>query len=133
MKDATNRSPAAHEALCRRCGRCCYEKYVVEERVFTSRKPCPHLDVKTRCCKVYEQRRKVNPRCVTVAEGINMGVFPADCPYVQGVKGYVPSEEGWLDDDLVRWIEKGVLEHAEDVRREMRRKPGKGVRPGKSA
>lgn len=113
---------AAHEALCRCCGRCCYEKYVVEDRVFTSRKPCPHLDLRSRRCKVYDRRREVNPRCVTVDEGIKMGVFPADCPYVRGRGDYIPSEEGWLDDELVRWIEDGVLEHVEDVRREMKRK-----------
>ncbi len=117
---------AAHEALCRRCGRCCYEKYVVEERVFTTRTPCPHLDTRTRRCTVYDRRTEVNPRCVTVEEGIRLGVFPADCPYVQGVAGYVPSEEGWLDDDLVRWIEEGVLTRAEDVRREMERRRGRG-------
>ena len=115
-------SDDAHEALCRRCGRCCYEKYVVEERVFTSRKACPHLDRRTRRCRIYARRATVNPRCVTVAEGIKLGVFPADCPYVRDVKGYVPSEEGWLDDELVRWIEEGVLHRAEDVRREMRKR-----------
>jgi hypothetical protein len=30
----------------------------------------------------------MNPDCLTVEEGIKLGVFPADCPYVKDIKGY---------------------------------------------
>lgn len=117
----TQPSDEEHEALCRRCARCCYEKLIVDGHVFTTRKPCPYLDVKTRLCKVYTRRRQVNPRCLTVAEGIAHGVFPTDCPYVKDLPDYVPGEDGWLDDDIVEMIERGRLTRFEDVRDAMRR------------
>ena len=111
-----------HEALCRRCGRCCYEKLIVDGHVFTTRKPCEYLDTQTRTCRIYPDRRKENPRCLTVEQGIEFGVFPADCPYVKDRPGYLPAEEGWLDDELVREIERGRLYHHEDIRAEMDRR-----------
>jgi len=77
------------EALCRRCGRCCYEKLIVGRTVITTNIPCKYLDLKTRLCTVYEQRSEVNPSCIDVEQGLKMGVFPADCPYVAGIDGYV--------------------------------------------
>jgi hypothetical protein len=38
------------------------------------------------------------------------------------VEGYIPSEEGWLDDEVATLIERGVLLTVEDVRAEMRRR-----------
>jgi len=93
----------------------------VDGRVFTSRTPCPHLDVQTRLCAVYERRFQVNPCCLDVEQGIELGVFPASCPYVRGLRDYRPSEEGWLEDEAVRQIERGALRTREDVLREMRR------------
>jgi len=116
------RSEAEHEALCRRCGRCCYEKLIVEDHVFTLRKPCKFFDETTRLCRVYARRHEVNPRCLTVAEGIRLGVFPADCPYVREVPGYRPAVDGWLDEAILEKIERGVLCRAEDVLAEMRRR-----------
>ncbi len=116
-----SRSDPAHEGLCRRCGRCCYEKFIVDGRVFTTRTPCPHLDVQTRLCTVYERRFQVNPRCLDVEQGIQLGVFPASCPYVQGLRDYLPSEEGWLEEEVARKIERGLLRSCEDVLREMKR------------
>ena len=115
-----NSTPPADD-LCRRCGRCCYEKYVIDEHVFNTRKPCSYLDVKTNLCRVYARRFQVNGRCLTVEEGIRLGVFPAGCPYVRGRAGYVPSEEGWLSPRTVRLIESGILRTIEDVRGELER------------
>lgn len=115
-----NRSPE-HEALCRRCGKCCYEKLIVDGHVFTARKPCPYLDVKTNLCMAYEKRFEVNARCLTVPQGIELGIFPADCPYVRDLPGYRPAEEGRLDDDVVRRIEDGTLWQYEDINAEMQR------------
>jgi len=113
---------AEHEALCRRCARCCYEKIVVDGHVFTTRRPCRYLDVRTKLCRVYRRRHEINPRCLTVEQGIAWGVFPADCPYVRGLEDYQPAEEGWLDDDLVRLIEDGTLTRWEDIREAMDRR-----------
>lgn len=104
-----------HEALCRRCGRCCYEKLIVDDHVFTLRKPCTYLDEATHLCRVYPRRHTVNPRCLTVAQGIACGVFPADCPYVKNLPAYVPAEEGWLEEDVARDIERGILRTYADI------------------
>jgi hypothetical protein len=111
-----------HEALCRRCGRCCYETYVVEDAVFRSHTPCAYLDVETNSCTVYERRLEINSRCMDVETGIRFGVFPADCPYVQGREGYVPPEPGWLDDETARLIEDGRFQTADEVRAFIREK-----------
>jgi uncharacterized cysteine cluster protein YcgN (CxxCxxCC family) len=110
-----------HESLCRRCARCCYEKYIIDDHVFTTRRPCPHLDARTRLCTIYGKRFELNPRCLDVKGGIELGVFPAYCPYVRGLRDYRPSEEGWLDERIVRQIENGTLYTAEQVRDEMKR------------
>ena len=113
--------PPEHEAKCRRCGRCCYEKLIIDGHVFTTRTPCRYLDVTARTCTVYERRLDLNPRCLTVPQGIELGVFPADCPYVQGLHDYLPAEEGWLEAETVRKIERGQLRTYGEVLADMRR------------
>lgn len=110
-----------HEALCRRCGSCCYEKFVVQDTVFTSRTPCKFLNEKTRLCTVYARRFEMNSRCADVESGIRLGVFPADCPYVKGREGYVPPEEDWLDEKTAREVEDGRYRTADEVRQAMKR------------
>ncbi len=83
----------AHEALCRRCGRCCFRKLLLDDRVIYLDTPCQHLDPETRLCTVYERRSEVNPDCICVEDGVRRGVFPADCPYVAGIPGYRPPQE----------------------------------------
>ena len=78
------------ENLCRRCGRCCYAKVIIETEVHYTDIPCAFLDTGSRLCTVYENRFERNPECLTVEEGIALGVFPADCPYVAGIAGYRP-------------------------------------------
>ena len=94
---------SSRENLCRRCGRCCYAKLVFEEEMVFLPFPCPHLDEKTRLCKVYERRFEVNPDCLTLDEGIRLGVFPADCPYVAGLKGYKPPRENCTTEEINRY------------------------------
>ncbi len=113
-----------HDAACRRCGRCCYEKLIVDSHVFATYKPCRYLDVRTNLCKAYERRFEVNPRCLDVKTGIAFGVFPADCPYVRDLPDYLPAEDGWLDEGTVRKVRAGILYRYEDVLAEMRRHPG---------
>ncbi len=77
-----------HEAKCARCGRCCYAKLLVEEKVIYTNVPCRYLDTGTNLCTVYGRRREVNPDCLDVEAGTKRGVFPADCPYVRDIPGY---------------------------------------------
>lgn len=76
------------EDLCRRCGLCCYAKVIIRGEIYYTDIPCHHLDTRTNLCTVYERRFEVEPDCLTVEEGIKCRVFPADCPYVKGLKGY---------------------------------------------
>ena len=114
-------SDPSHEALCRRCGRCCYEKFIVDGHVFTTRTPCRYLDVKTNLCTIYEKRFQVNPHCLDIPGGIAFSAFPADCPYVRGRSDYMPSEEGWLEDDVARQVERGLLRTCRQVLEAMQR------------
>lgn len=88
METPARNDRQAHEAKCRRCGRCCFAKLRVGDRVVYLDSPCAHLDLETRLCRVYGRRHEVNPGCLTVEEGTRRGVFPADCPYVAGLPGY---------------------------------------------
>ncbi|MFW6107769.1 MAG: YcgN family cysteine cluster protein [bacterium] len=76
--------------LCERCGRCCHLKMILDAEVVYLPFYCEYYDPETKECTVYERRFEVNPHCLTVAEGIELGVFPADCPYVRDHPGYTP-------------------------------------------
>jgi uncharacterized cysteine cluster protein YcgN (CxxCxxCC family) len=78
----------AREAMCRRCGRCCYAKFLVGDQIIYTDTPCAHLDLDTRLCRIYEHRQAVNPDCLSVQQGVRRGVFPADCPYAVDVPDY---------------------------------------------
>ena len=68
--------------------------------------PCPYLDEDTRLCTVYERRHEVNPDCLTLEEGIRIGVFPADCPYVAGIESYKPPREKWTRRDIEAYYDE---------------------------
>jgi len=112
------------ESLCEKCGRCCCRKFLLGDRVYFTPFFCAHLDPKTRLCRVYRYRRKVNPECIPVEVGLARQVFPLDCPYVAGREGYSPPVEdldffglGELAREIAR--ELGVCdEEFERVRRE---------------
>jgi len=75
---------ASWEAICERCGRCCYEKIDYRDRIFYTNKPCPHLDTEKKLCRVYHQRDRFQPDCVRLTpELVAAGILPDDCPYVR--------------------------------------------------
>ena len=98
------------EKKCRKCGRCCCAKLLLdagpegETEVVYTPFPCKYLDEETRLCTVYERRQEVNPDCLTLEEGIQIGVFPADCPYVADLEDYKPPREQWTQDDLELYV-----------------------------
>jgi len=100
---------AGHEAKCKRCGRCCYKKVLYKGRMLYTPFPCQHLDEKTRLCRVYARRHQVNPDCLPVAEGLHLGVFPADCPYAQGVPNYKAPVVNQISSEVVWLIEQGKI------------------------
>lgn len=92
------------EALCTRCGKCCTEKVEIDGKLYMAKVACRFLDPATKLCSVYERRFDAEPGCVEVAEGISLGVFPADCPYVKDIEGYQAPIEEWSDPEITAAI-----------------------------
>jgi len=89
MREKSESSNGKWEAVCRRCGRCCYEKIDFEGRIYYTDIPCEHLDPGTKLCRVYTERDTVRPGCVRLTPAkIEKGFLPADCPYVSEMAHY---------------------------------------------
>ena len=77
------------DEICRRCGRCCYEKIEFEGEVYYTDVPCEKLDPVSRLCTVYENRHVARPGCTPLTpRTIRKGILPGDCPYVEGIENY---------------------------------------------
>ncbi len=95
MKDPLNSSPGSSqwEAICQRCGRCCYEKLDYRGKIFYTQTPCPHLDTGDNSCNIYHQRDQLHPDCARLTpELLEAGILPADCPYVVDLPSYPAPE-----------------------------------------
>ena len=89
----------AWEALCQRCGRCCYEKIEYEGEIYYTDKPCEKLDVASGLCNVYQNRHLARPGCTALTpEIIRQGIMPSDCPYVSRV-GSCKAPHPWAGDE----------------------------------
>jgi uncharacterized protein len=74
------------EALCRRCGLCCYEKDIRGGRVVTNHnRPCVHLNTRTHACSIYENRFRICGQCrrMTLFHALFVRWLPESCGYVQ--------------------------------------------------
>lgn len=72
------------EAICRRCGECCFELVYDEDDTLVSSSMCEFLDPQTRQCTVYETRFEVCHDCIRLT-GENLPRFdwlPQTCGYV---------------------------------------------------
>lgn len=87
------RAVSPSKGICRKCGKCCYYNIEIAGVLYKSHKPCYFLDTKTNLCRVYPERFKRNPQCLTIAEAIIQRALPADCPYVADMPFYDPPEE----------------------------------------
>ena len=77
------------EDVCRRCGRCCYEKIEFEGRIYYTELPCEYLDIGTKRCLVYGERDARRPGCVRLtSENVSKGFLPTDCAYVADIEDY---------------------------------------------
>ena len=77
------------EAICTRCGKCCYEKVDLGCGVIRyTYEPCVHLDTVTHLCTVYENRHEVEPECISLTEHLVRALpwLPEDCAYVEHVR-----------------------------------------------
>lgn len=73
------------DALCNRCGKCCYARSVENGKVVIHyRYPCENLDTETHLCKIYEDRLRKCKHCgkVTLFTALFNPTLPEDCPYV---------------------------------------------------
>ncbi len=73
------------EAICRCCGRCCYEKEEDEEgRVVYLDIPCGHL-TQDQLCRVYADRFEVESACNRITAGVvrEGRILPPSCAYVR--------------------------------------------------
>jgi uncharacterized cysteine cluster protein YcgN (CxxCxxCC family) len=76
----------AWEAICRRCGLCCFERRrTLHGLVVEFHSPCRYLDTATRMCTVYENRFAVCRECkkVTLIRALFYPYLPDSCAYVQ--------------------------------------------------
>ncbi len=124
-----NASPAdsSHEAKCRRCGECCRDKFLIDGRMFFAAEGyCRYLDPKTKLCTIYERRHEINPQCLSVEDGVKLGVFPQDCPYVKDLPDYRPPFEIPIDKDTLRLIDRGQITSVDALVKHLRQKRGRG-------
>jgi hypothetical protein len=89
----------AWEGICRKCGKCCFDKSINPNGVvyINYAKPCEHLKFlgKRAECKVYSDRFVKCEVCQTIPEAIHKKYLPADCPYVKSVPAYkAPVDNG---------------------------------------
>ncbi|NCP78157.1 MAG: hypothetical protein GW833_03105 [Desulfuromonadales bacterium] len=88
-KNLQDLGEAEWDAICARCGRCCYEKIDFNGKIFYTAQPCVQLDPVSHACRVYRQRDQVQSDCQRLTpENISAGFLPADCPYVRNITNY---------------------------------------------
>lgn len=110
------------EAICNRCGKCCYEKVDLGGGVIRYLdEPCKHLDTATNLCKVYRTRQKDEPDCISLTEDLvrSLGWLPEDCAYL----AYVRHQDTLA---AVRSAEDGKLKRRNSKRRRNGPKNPKG-------
>jgi uncharacterized protein len=76
------------EAICRKCGKCCYEKVDLGGGIIQyTDVPCEHLDTETKLCRVYDRRHEAEPDCISLTEELvrTLNWLPEDCAYVEYV------------------------------------------------
>ena len=72
------------EKVCRRCGECCFEKWIDEDgTIYPTATACRYLDIVTRACRVYHKRFDVGEGCVKLTPDLVAAVqwLPEDCGY----------------------------------------------------
>ncbi len=84
-RTSAHRDKADWESLCRRCGECCFEKWIDEDgTIIPTGVPCRYLDVVSRQCTVYHKRFEVGEECVSLTPKVVRSVrwLPETCGYV---------------------------------------------------
>lgn len=82
------------DALCKRCGRCCFDKWEDERGNITYTDiACRYLDIVSRRCKIFPQRFTINPTCIKLTPELvpTLRWLPRDCGYISPA-GEVPGQ-----------------------------------------
>lgn len=78
------------DALCARCGRCCFEREVgVNGAVEVNyAEPCEFLDLETHLCRVYDERLAACSRChqLTPFHVLLGRYLPEECAYMRALR-----------------------------------------------
>ncbi|MCO4771326.1 MAG: hypothetical protein KDA24_14930 [Deltaproteobacteria bacterium] len=70
------------EALCNRCGACCYESRWTDTGWEDTGVPCEYLDAESKLCGAYGKRFDVEPDCIRVTASVVLsGILPPECSY----------------------------------------------------
>ena len=86
------------EALCNRCGKCCYETRAIEGEWVRTGVPCRFLDVLDKTCDVYTHRFQAEEDCTRVTPSLVLqGILPHDCSYHDEVRRIVEEDHGGMD------------------------------------
>ena len=91
-------SDAEWEALCDRCGQCCFESRWIDGGWVHTSIPCRYLDDFDRSCRVYVNRFQAEDDCIRVDPAVvKQGVLPPTCAYVEEYDRLVEEEHGGHD------------------------------------
>jgi uncharacterized protein len=86
------------EALCNKCGKCCYEAYEIDDKWVRTGVPCKFLDVLDKTCHVYSHRFQAEEGCTRVTPSLVLkGILPEDCSYHDEVRRIVEEDHGGMD------------------------------------
>lgn len=84
------------DALCNRCGKCCFVRSVEADGRVTIHydSPCENLDTETRLCRVFEERFQKCDHCGKVGPFTVLfnPTLPSDCAYVQALRPWAKKE-----------------------------------------
>ena len=87
------------DAICNRCGKCCYEKEFIQggALIIDYEKPCRFLDEETMLCRVYVNRFNACKECrkVTFWTVLFSPALPPDCGYVVKVRSALKIRKFW--------------------------------------
>lgn len=91
-------SDAEWEALCNKCGKCCYEAREIDGRWVRTGVPCRFLDILDKTCDVYTHRFQAEEDCTRVTPSLVLqGILPEECTYHDEVKRIVEEDYGGHD------------------------------------
>jgi uncharacterized cysteine cluster protein YcgN (CxxCxxCC family) len=88
-------SDAEWEALCSRCGACCYESRWTETGWEETGVPCGFLDGVSKTCTAYGSRFEVEADCIRVTPSVVLsGILPSECSYYEELRAIAEEDHG---------------------------------------